>query len=184
MSDARRDPPVLQALVLRTLDVPQGGAARIDARVPVEDLMLGGQPYTCVPPAPAMRLDLTRGVGGGWYFRLRGACDLHGPCWRCLAAATVPLVLDATEVDDARSDDPQMRSLYLRDGALRVAEWTRDVVAESIPPSILCRDDCAGLCPQCGADRNAGPCGCAPPPPDARWASLAELAERMRADDE
>ncbi|HWH15288.1 MAG TPA: DUF177 domain-containing protein [Miltoncostaeaceae bacterium] len=184
MSPSAEDLPVLESLPLRPLDVPEGGAARIDVRVPVADLVLGGQSYTCVPPAPAMRVDASRAIGGGWYFRLRGACDLHGPCWRCLSDATVPLVLDAAEIDDPGSDDPQMRSLYLRNAVLHVAEWARDAAAEAIPPTILCREDCAGLCPQCGTDLNAGACACGPPPPDNRWAGLAELAERLRAQEE
>ena len=40
---------------------------------------------------------------------------------------------------------------------------------------IRCRDDCAGLCPQCGADRNVVACGCEPPK-DARWERLRELS--------
>jgi len=39
---------------------------------------------------------------------------------------------------------------------------------------IRCREDCAGLCPQCGADRNLVACGCEPPK-DARWERLREL---------
>ena len=43
-----------------------------------------------------------------------------------------------------------------------------------LPMKALCRDDCKGLCPQCGADRNAAPCDCAPPL-DGRWASLKTI---------
>jgi uncharacterized protein len=43
-----------------------------------------------------------------------------------------------------------------------------------LPLKALCRDDCKGLCPHCGADRNAAPCTCAPPP-DERWKSLKTL---------
>ena len=45
-----------------------------------------------------------------------------------------------------------------------------------LPMKALCRDDCKGLCPQCGADRNAAPCTCAPPP-DERWRLLRTLLE-------
>ena len=33
-------------------------------------------------------------------------------------------------------------------------------LALEVPAFVLCRDDCAGLCPTCGADLNAGPCAC------------------------
>jgi uncharacterized protein len=45
-----------------------------------------------------------------------------------------------------------------------------------LPMKALCRDDCKGLCPQCGSDRNATPCDCAPPP-DERWKSLKAILE-------
>lgn len=48
-----------------------------------------------------------------------------------------------------------------------------------LPMKALCRDDCKGLCAQCGADRNAAPCKCAPPP-DERWRSLKTLLESDR----
>jgi uncharacterized protein len=45
-----------------------------------------------------------------------------------------------------------------------------------LPMKALCRNDCKGLCPQCGADRNAAPCTCAPPS-DERWKSLKTILE-------
>ncbi len=45
-----------------------------------------------------------------------------------------------------------------------------------LPMKALCREDCRGLCAQCGADRNAAPCDCAPPP-DERWRSLKTILE-------
>lgn len=174
------EPALLEVLELRSLDLPPGGAWRVEARVPVAPLTLGGQTYASVPPEPVMRLDASRGIGAGWYFRLRGGTTLEGPCWRCLSDARVPLAVDVTEVSDPQTDDPEMQSLYVRGGRLMVAEWARDAVAEAIPPTILCREDCAGLCPTCGADRNAGPCGCGAPPADSRWSGLADIAERLR----
>ncbi len=43
----------------------------------------------------------------------------------------------------------------------------------------LCRDDCRGLCPTCGANRNVAPCACAPSSKDPRWAALKTLAGRL-----
>jgi uncharacterized protein len=60
---------------------------------------------------------------------------------------------------------------------------TRPLVAEQVllelPTRPLCREDCAGLCPTCGADRNLGPCGCRTEPVDPRWAALAALRDRQ-----
>lgn len=60
---------------------------------------------------------------------------------------------------------------------------TRPLVAEQVllelPTHPLCREDCAGLCPTCGADRNLGPCGCRQEPVDPRWAGLTALRDRQ-----
>ena len=48
-----------------------------------------------------------------------------------------------------------------------------------LPMKALCREDCKGLCPQCGADRNAAPCDCAPPS-ESRWQPLRSLLEHER----
>jgi uncharacterized protein len=46
-----------------------------------------------------------------------------------------------------------------------------------IPMRALCRDDCRGLCPMCGTDRNVAPCSCTPPTDD-RWTALKALRPR------
>jgi uncharacterized protein len=174
-------PPRIDRLDLRTLAVPHGGARTYEALVPVEPLTIAGQRYVADPPEPVFRLDAVRSLNG-WHLRLRGTAAVGGPCWRCLEPARVPLTVDVTEVSVDGSDDPEMQSLYIDKGVLDVSAWARDAVAEALPPVILCREDCAGLCPTCGADRNAGPCGCATPEPDPRWGPLADLARRLAED--
>jgi uncharacterized protein len=49
----------------------------------------------------------------------------------------------------------------------------------SLPMKPLCRADCRGLCPVCGANRNVAPCSCAPRPSDPRLAALRDLAARQ-----
>lgn len=53
----------------------------------------------------------------------------------------------------------------------------RDAVLLELPIAPLCREDCAGLCPTCGADLNEGPCSCPPDGGDARWAVLDALRQ-------
>lgn len=59
---------------------------------------------------------------------------------------------------------------------------TEPLIAEqvqlSLPVKPLCRPDCAGLCPGCGADLNSEPCRCESKPTDPRWAALAALRGR------
>jgi uncharacterized protein len=71
---------------------------------------------------------------------------------------------DADDESDVFVLDPGARSLDLRPAVRE--EWLLAVPAFSV-----CREDCKGLCPKCGADLNEGPCDC-PPSTDARWDAL------------
>ncbi len=51
----------------------------------------------------------------------------------------------------------------------------RDALLLDLPVAPLCRDDCAGLCPSCGIDRNQSTCDCDMTIPDPRWDALREL---------
>ncbi len=70
----------------------------------------------------------------------------------------------------------ELSSPYIRGETLDLAAWARDAFALSAPTQVLCRPDCAGLCPVCAADLNeAGPEHHHEREPDARWAKLREL---------
>ena len=172
----------LRRLELRSIDVPSGSARTLEAPVPIDPIRFGGQAYLPEPAAPELRLDVVR-VASGWHFRLRGAVSVLGPCWRCLEPARIDVAFDATEIAMEGADDPELSSLYLEDDALGVSDWARDAVVEAMPAVVVCTEDCAGLCPSCGANLNEGPCGCAPATPDSRWAALAELAKRLPGDE-
>ncbi len=63
---------------------------------------------------------------------------------------------------------------YYDDLVVAFDHFIEEQLQLELPMKALCRDNCKGLCPQCGADRNAAPCTCAPPP-DERWKSLKTL---------
>jgi uncharacterized protein len=46
-------------------------------------------------------------------------------------------------------------------GVIDLTAELRDELLLALPPSPLCREECAGLCPVCGGNRNATPCECA-----------------------
>jgi len=60
------------------------------------------------------------------------------------------------------------------DETIDLGPLARDAVVLELPMAPLCREDCAGLCVQCGANRNEGDCGCVAPR-DPRWANLDVL---------
>lgn len=170
-------------LDLRALEVPAGGSARIDLRVAVDDLRLGGQRYRVVPRELPVEVEVTRSLTGV-HLRLRGAEIVEGPCWRCAEPARVRVEIDAGEYsadgrDPGAPFDDDLDSAYVEEGRVDVAQWARDALVEGMPTTILCREDCAGLCAGCGRDLNAGACDCADVAGDPRWAALSALAERL-----
>ena len=64
----------------------------------------------------------------------------------------------------------------MEDEVLDLKAWARDALALALPQQVLCREQCAGLCPQCGVNLNdAGPGHVHERDPDPRWAKLSEL---------
>jgi len=55
----------------------------------------------------------------------------------------------------------------------------REQVLLAVPLKAICRQDCKGLCSQCGANLNAAQCSCAEPVEDPRWAALKEIRSKL-----
>ena len=171
---------------LRRLDLVPGAGARVEVPVALEDITLGGQPYSPEPREAEAVVD-AGSSGSGLGLRLRFATTMQGACQRCLAPSSVDIAVDARDFqasgrDDADEPDEDLDCEYLGGPArmeLDVGAWARDAVAEAMPMSILCREDCAGLCARCGADLNDGPCDCADDEVDPRWAALEQLRQQM-----
>jgi len=63
--------------------------------------------------------------------------------------------------DPEAAEDPSVYPLPLEATQVDLGAVVREELALEVPGFVLCREDCAGLCPKCGADLNAGPCDCA-----------------------
>jgi uncharacterized protein len=95
---------------------------------------------------------------------------------RCLAAAVAVVDAEAREYQATdRGADDEMRSEYVVEGDLDLDAWARDLIGLGLPDQILCRADCAGLCPVCGKDLNAEPHEHDEAAVDSRWAALEAL---------
>jgi uncharacterized protein len=108
-------------------------------------------------------------TGAGEYL-WRGSMHgtLQGECRRCLGEVRtdVDIQVDAAifSTDPEAADDPDSYPLLARATHVDVRDVAREELALAVPTSLLlCRDDCPGLCLSCGADLNAGPCGCSAP---------------------
>ncbi len=68
---------------------------------------------------------------------------------------------------------------YYQGNGLELDDALREQVILALPLRALCREDCRGLCPQCGTNLNAEPCSCAEGVHDPRWEALKDLRDKM-----
>ena len=167
---------------IRGLRLRPGEEHRDTVPLALEPLAFGGETYAATPARVPAEIVVQR-AGTGDVFRLSFSTRLEGPCMRCLQPASVAIDVDAQEYEanDAGGDD-ELRSEYVADGELDVGAWARDQVALGVPDQIVCRPDCAGLCPVCGKDLNVDPHEHAEPVTDSRWAALETLRVDADAD--
>jgi uncharacterized protein len=160
---------------LAGLRLTSGEGRRLELQVAVEPFELGGERYSVEPPLIPVKLDISRTTGSGYALRLAFEATLAGPCMRCLSDAAPTFDVDTREVSQPGEGD-ELESPYVQDGLLDLGAWARDALALTLPTQVLCRGDCAGLCPACGADLNqAGPDHAHESTPDPRWSKLSEL---------
>jgi uncharacterized protein len=95
-------------------------------------------------------------------------------CRRCLQPLAATLV---TDVEERYAPGGGGDAFPIEHGQLDLTPMVREEILLAIPDAPLCRPDCAGLCPSCGADLNAGPCGCDREVRDERWAVLDVLRQ-------
>ena len=164
---------------LRSIRLRPGEEYRDEKEVELEPLQLGGQRYLPVPEKVQAEVVVSR-VSSGTVFELRYRTRLHGPCYRCLADAVVDAEIAAREYQATSSEaTEELRTPYLANDQLDLSAWARDALVLELPDKILCRSDCAGLCPVCGRDLNLDPHAHDDEELDSRWAALSELKDRL-----
>jgi len=123
-----------------------------------------------------------QGTGEGrYYWRGHLHTAVAGECRRCLTPVRVPVAVEVGALFSSAADagdDPDAYQLQSHDTEVDLRPVVREELALAAPRFVVCRDDCRGLCPTCGKDLNAGPCGCAPAA-DPRWRALADLKGKL-----
>jgi len=163
----------MTALRCNVSDLLHHPAARREVRVEIPGSELGGVAGSRLSAAPLV-VDV-------WLERVPDGIVVHGTvtgeyeseCSRCLRPVHAGFADDVQELFEA---DPIEGETYPLEGEEIDLELpVRDTVLLDLPAAPLCRDDCAGLCPVCGVDRNETECECDPDPPDPRWDALRAL---------
>ena len=130
----------------------------------------------------------------GEHFLITGRTDADGrlSCGRCLEdvdwkmgsdfSLEVALAESAPLDPEIALDEADLDLVFLEEPHLDLEKLAVEQVELELPIRILCSDDCAGLCPRCGANRNTeDACQCEPET-DPRWAALKDLAGETPAD--
>ncbi|HEU4371711.1 MAG TPA: DUF177 domain-containing protein [Methylomirabilota bacterium] len=140
---------------------------------------------------PAWRLESValevEADGADVFVRGRLTATVPQTCGRCLEVfpARVEVPVDVRLVPrppagdsvELGADDLDV-DFYAAD-QLDLGRLVENETTLALPMKPLCRPDCRGLCPVCGANRNVVPCTCPPRPPDPRWTALRDLVARQ-----
>ncbi len=111
--------------------------------------------------------------------------EMEISCDRCLEIAVLPIDTDFNPLYRPASASPQHGEVLLQDAetevgfyegeGLELGDVLRDEVLLLLPMQRVCREDCKGICPVCGQNRNQVECDCYQEPGDDRWAGLRNL---------
>jgi uncharacterized protein len=157
------------------------GPVETRADLPTTDGLFAGLDFALAEPVRVTGRLQPAGEGR-FYWHAKLAARVTETCRRCLEPVQVTVEADVTALftqDPDALDDPDSYPLPSDATVIDVTPAVREELILAVPQYVVCRDDCRGLCPSCGHDLNAGPCGCAPAT-DLRWQALAALKGMLR----
>lgn len=129
--------------------------------------------------------ELMEDTGGELRIQGRFTVEMDAECDRCLGPARFALdqafdlfyrpAADLTSDEDVQIDPAAAEMGFYENGGLELAEILREQILLALPMQRVCREDCKGICPQCGQNRNQAGCHCATASVNDRWGSLRNL---------
>lgn len=175
-------------LVIDVSQIPQEGMS-VDETLEAGEVHLEGEESFRLDAGGRLVCTVDRGDDQTVHVRGRLSARLRLECGRCLAPFAFPVdqALDLfylvhreeqEEEDEVDLSERDMVVAYYRDDRLDLGEMIREQFFLTVPMKRLCREDCRGLCPSCGADRNVQGCACPPVAPDPRLAPLGQFFDK------
>jgi uncharacterized protein len=115
----------------------------------------------------------------------RYTVDMSAQCDRCLGRATFsldegidlfyrPMSVIARD-EEVEIDEGETEIGFYEKGGIELDDVLREQVLLALPMQRVCRESCLGICPECGKNRNEGPCGCKTDVANDRWGALRKL---------
>lgn len=123
---------------------------------------------------------------GGKKIHVTGKTDLCLviPCDRCLIDVSVDFPIRIDVVIDRNAEDDGERawaeSVLAEGGMLQVDMLVYEEIAAHFPMKVLCREDCKGICPVCGCNRNETACSCDLSVPDPRMSAIRDIFNNFK----
>jgi uncharacterized protein len=157
---------------------------RFAFEVPFTLEALDREPLVSITPA-SIEGEISR-ADGGYALSARAGWGGELECSRCLVAYPFEhdeefllLLRPRTPVagEEISLDREDLDTYYYDDPVVPVAPIIEERIQMAVPMKPLCREDCRGLCPQCGTDRNQSDCTCVTEFSDPRWNALKLLKE-------
>lgn len=126
--------------------------------------------------APIQLEGVVENAGDVILFKADVKTEIERTCGRCLKVFTEPLAAQVVEkFYPAGAENIENDAFIYESDLLDITEPVRESLLLAVPLQSLCREDCRGLCPVCGADRNEGDCGCDATTVDPRLAALKQF---------
>jgi uncharacterized protein len=129
--------------------------------------------------------ELLKNTGGELRIQGRYTVEFTAPCDRCLVSARHPL--DAgfdlfyqpasviARDEEIEIDEGEAEIGFYEGGGLELEDILREQILLALPMQRVCREDCKGICPVCGQNRNQSACDCSTGKADDRWGALRKL---------
>ncbi len=129
---------------------------------------------------PAHVCGKIRDMGG--YMQLDAECKVgyQTNCARCLKELTGECILNISKplaVTLEKADEDGEYIMIGENSAVNIDEAISEELLLSLPFRSLCKEDCLGLCPKCGCNKNEKECSCTTKEPDPRWAALLNFGK-------
>ena len=129
--------------------------------------------------------ELLKNTGGEVRLRGRYTVEFSAPCDRCLVNARYPLdagfdlfyqpVAAIARDEEIEIDEGEAEIGFYEGGGLELEDVLREQILLALPMQRVCSEDCKGICPVCGKNRNQSACDCNPHTVDDRWGALRNL---------
>lgn len=162
----------------------RGETVQVEAEVSFDVFRMNGVDYPIRKRTP-VRLTMKSPSAKRVLLQAEAEYVLSAPCDRCLKEVELPFeIRHEQEIDFSKSQEERERDLeetsYISGYELDVDRFLFEELLVAFPAKVLCKEDCKGICNVCGADLNAGECGCDRTVIDPRMAAVQDIFKNFK----